>query len=653
MQTALGSGTGQKAFLPKLPATIVSSRKEDLADLFREAAQAGHPAVDGSTVHSLDSAGLEILVDLLTTSGRRGHPLAIASPSPTLCAAREALQLASFLPFHEDGKEAERTESTSRLGEILIELGFLKESQLEEAMQTASSKPDRQLGAVLVEDGYIKEDQLAQALAQQFRLPYVEPVACRIVDVALEHQVPFPILRANRSLPFLRWKDRLAVAVQDPSNVFSTDTIRDHSGLHIFLSVASEGEIEKGLDLLQRAVSARGEETGSSIERSGSSSEERLNEILLNALIEGASDIHIEPFENGHRVRYRVDGRLRRISSLNKEDGNSLTARIKVLAGCDISEKRLPQDGRHHFQENSRDVDLRVSTLPTVFGEKTVIRILDRKSSQVTLKQLGMAGQNLEWLQEGIRSSHGLVLVTGPTGSGKTTTLYSVLDEIVTPEVNVSTVENPVERGVEGVNQTQINHKAGLTFGRCLRALLRQDPDIIMIGEIRDTETAEIAMEAALTGHLVLATLHTNDAPGAASRLIQMNIEPFLVAATLRVVMAQRLVRSLCDLCKAPVTLPPEIREKYGPHGLGEGPHFRAVGCPSCRGLGYDRRLGIFEVMRVDEPMQDLISRNPSSYEIRSKALEGGMSTLLMDGIRLVEEGRTTLEEAIRAGGNA
>jgi type II secretory ATPase GspE/PulE/Tfp pilus assembly ATPase PilB-like protein len=322
------------------------------------------------------------------------------------------------------------------------------------------------------------------------------------------------------------------------------------------------------------------------------------------------------------------------------------------MAGLDISEKRLPQDGRIHFKDRQRDVDLRVNTLPTVYGEKTVMRILDRTAKAIELSKIGLKGNNQEWLLEGVNQPHGMVLVTGPTGSGKTTTLYSVLDEIVTPEINVSTVENPVERSVEGVNQTQVNAKSGLSFALCLRALLRQDPDVIMIGEIRDRETAMIAVEAAQTGHLVLATLHTNDAPGAATRLIQMGVEPFLVASTLRTVMAQRLVRKLCDACKRPHELPANVLRRYAPEGLKtEGPWYASAGCPACRNTGYDGRRAVFEVMRVDSALQDLIGNNPSSADVRALALKSGMTSLLADALDRVNVGITSLEEAIRAAG--
>lgn len=634
-----------------LPRVLNAAHQEALATLWDRLRAVGGGSVDASPVRSLDSAGLALLVAGIESLQRAGIPVTLASPGPALRAARRALRLGERLPVPPEDDEPPPEEWNLRLGEVLVRLGHLSEEKLAEGLALARQRPATLLGTVLLEAGFIREEHLAQALAAQNGLPYVEPVADQVLDVTLDHGVPFPELRVHGVLPFLRLDDVLAVAVQDPSDVYAVDAVRNHSGLAVLVSVATASEIGRGLDLLQRAEAVRGQGAGPLLEESGTPVEERFREMLVNALIEGASDIHIEPTEEHYEIRYRVDGRLRRALTLSRDDGGSLTAFIKVSSGCDISEKRLPQDGRYRYSDQHRDVDLRVNTLPTVYGEKTVLRILDRKAGSVPLELLGLEGRNLEWLREGIHAPHGMVLVTGPTGSGKTTTLYSILDEIVSPEINVSTVENPVERAVEGVNQTQVNPKAGLTFETCLRALLRQDPDVIMIGEIRDRETAQIAVEAALTGHLVLATLHTNDAPGAPVRLIQMGVEPFLVAATLRTVMAQRLVRRLCESCKQPVALPAEVRRKYLDAGLGPGPHYHAVGCPACRGTGYDKRLGIYEVLRADEAICDLVARNPSGLELRHKALEAGMTTLLQDAIRHVNRGATTLEEAIRAAG--
>jgi type IV pilus assembly protein PilB len=646
--------TLNKTYDFSLPAVLNKSRSEDILDLWEQVLEHDVREVDGSSVASIDSFGLALLLDGLRRARFEEKPITICNPAPPLRAVRRAFNLHDLIVFPDGFEEpVQEAELGMRLGEVLIQLGYLKVDSLEQAIARAQERPDTYLGQVLVEEGHISEEQLARALAMQHGMPYVDPANEGVLDVSLECDVPFAELRVHGILPYLRLGDTLAVSLKDPADVYAADVVRKYTGLSVIATVATPLAINAGLDHIQRAIAASGGTGDATIDEDGVSSEERFNKIVANAIIEGASDIHIEPFTDFYILRYRVDGRLHEVTRLSVQLGHSLVARIKVTAGCDIAEKRLPQDGRIHYQDRSRDVDLRVNTLPTVNGEKAVMRILDRNTSALALNMLGLHGTNAKWIEEAIHQPHGMVLVTGPTGSGKTTTLYSVLDEIVNPETNVSTVENPVERAVKGVNQTQINQKAGLTFELCLRALLRQDPDVIMIGEIRDFETAEIAVEAALTGHLVLATLHTNDAPGAASRLIQMGMEPFLVAATLRAVVAQRLVRKLCEACKKPVDYPAEVFREYSKYGLQEGPHFSSAGCPACRQTGYDGRRGIFEVMKITDNVQDLIATNPSSADLRKLALNEGMDSLLSDGMDRVNRGITTLEEALRAGGKS
>ena len=636
-----------------LPAVLNRSRAEDITVLWDTVQDEGISEVDGSQVMTLDSSGLAFLLDGLRRAKFNDLPVTILNPTPPLLAARRAFNLYDLMLFPDSVEDVIlEAELGMRLGEVLVEFGYLTKEALENSVKVAEERPDTYLGQVLVEENHITEEQLARALAMQHGLPYVDPLEEGVLDVSLDCEVPFAELRVHGILPYLKLGETVAVSLKDPADVYAADVVRKYTGLSVITTVATPEAIHAGLDQIQRAVAASGNgET--TIDAESVTAEDRFNEIVINAIIEGASDIHIEPHQDYYMLRYRVDGRLHEVTRLNPQIGHSLVARIKVVAGCDISEKRLPQDGRIHYQDRTRDVDLRVNTLPTVNGEKAVMRILDRTTTALALDKLGLTTQSSTWLNEAVHLPHGMVLVTGPTGSGKTTTLYSVLDEIVNPETNVSTVENPVERAVKGVNQTQINEKAGLKFDMCLRALLRQDPDVIMIGEIRDHETAEIAIEAALTGHLVLATLHTNDAPGAASRLIQMGMEPFLVAATLRCVVAQRLVRRLCDSCKKPVEYPQEVMDQYKQFGLNGNEYFSAAGCPSCRQTGYDGRRGIFEVMKVTDDLQDLIATNPSSSDIRRLALEEGMSSLLCDGIDRTNRGVTTLEEAIRAGGKS
>jgi type IV pilus assembly protein PilB len=619
--------------------------------LWRLLSTADSCLVDASNVITVDSEGLQMLVNGVHALHRQGRMLAIENPSSALRAACNSFRLHEVLGISEDTDTASNIDNGARLGEVLIQLGYSNDENLNDSIEKSSERPDSYLGQIMLEEGHIDEEQLARALAAQHDVLFVNPVNDGVLDVSIECDVPFAELRGHGILPYLRLNDTLAVALKDPADVYASDVVRKYTGLSVITAVATPEAINIGLDQLQRAHS--GSVAAENTEKDEVTTEERFNEIVVNAIIEGASDIHVEPFQDNYLLRYRVDGRLHEVGPLANDIGSSLVARIKVAAGCDISEKRLPQDGRIHYEDRTRDVDLRVNTLPTVHGEKAVMRILNRNTEALALKHLGLTSNNNLWLNEAINLPHGLVLVTGPTGSGKTTTLYSVLDEIVTPETNVSTVENPVERSVQGVNQTQVNYKAGLSFELCLRALLRQDPDVIMIGEIRDKETAEIAIEAALTGHLVLATLHTNDAPGAASRLIQMGVEPFLVAATLRAVIAQRLVRKLCDSCKRPIKHSDSVHDQYAKQGLERQQHFASAGCPACRNIGYDGRCGVFEVMKVTDGLQDLIASNPSSSNIRSLALKEGMDSLLGDAFQRVNIGLTTVEEALRAGGKS
>ena len=632
-----------------LPDAINISRIEELETLFEECSRLGRVVFDGSQVHDLDSRGFEYLVNGIEQLNLDGVTTEIENPSQPLRQAREALGQSRRLPFTQECEISPETELPINLADALLDVGLVNEMDLEICNNEATQKGIG-LKRALVDAKILTEDDLAYVYGRQHQLPVVAPLREGILDVRIEHGVSTNDLRRHGVLPFLVLEDVMAVAVEDPSNVYAVDLVQRSTSLKVVASVATPSEIQSGLDLLQRLAS-KVQDANSQVD-DGVSAAERLEEILMNALIEGASDVHVEAGESSYLVRYRVDGRLREVERLNQSQGSSLVARIKVVADCDISEKRLPQDGRYHFHRGSRDVDLRINTLPTVYGEKAVMRVLDRTEESPKLDVFGFSQRDLGVLRESIKESHGMVLVTGPTGSGKTTTLYSVLAEIVTPEINVSTVENPVERSLDNVNQTQVNPKAGLKFSTCLRALLRQDPDVIMIGEIRDHETAEIAVEAALTGHLVLATLHTNDAPSAATRLIQMGIEPFLVSATLRLAMAQRLVRRLCDSCKSPVVHPREVLDKFAKFGLDpSAQHYAASGCPACRGTGYAGRRGVFEIMEATSEVRDLIARNPTSDETAELAYSQGMTSLLQDCIRRVNDGVTTLEEALRNGG--
>jgi len=632
-----------------LPDAISLSRTEDLESLFAACAKRPSVRLEGDRVRNIDSRGFEYFVNGLEQLALDGVAAEVANPSGALRTARSCLRLEARLPFCAEDERTELSELPIDLSAAVMQAGHIDVVDLEDLTARAAQK-GQSLRQALQESRKVGPEKLAEVHSRQHGMPVVHPVRDRLLDVTIEINVVLKDLRAHNVLPFLQFENFLAIAVADPSDVYAIDMVRQATGMQVYASVTTEAEVQRGLDHLQR--SAGKSAVTLTVTEDGLGAAERLDQVMLNALIEAASDIHLEPEEDHYLLRFRVDGRLREVERLGVEQGSSLVARIKVMSDCDISEKRLPQDGRIHFQSGARDVDLRVNTLPTVYGEKAVMRILDRTEKSPSLDVFGFAEHDLAMLREAIHAPHGMVLVTGPTGSGKTTTLYSVLAEVVSPEINVATVENPVERSLTGVNQTQVNAKSGLDFGLCLRALLRQDPDVIMIGEIRDRETAEIAVEASLTGHLVLATLHTNDAPSAATRLIQMGIEPFLVSATLRLVMAQRLVRALCQNCRSKQELAAEVLEKFAPHGLNSSGSYAAMGCAACRSTGYSGRRGVFEIMDANTEMRDLIARNPSSDEARELALRHGMSSLLSDGIRRVNEGLTTLEEALRCAGN-
>jgi type IV pilus assembly protein PilB len=377
-----------------------------------------------------------------------------------------------------------------------------------------------------------------------------------------------------------------------------------------------------------------------------------VNYIIYNAVKEGASDIHIEPGERCLRVRYRVDGRLHKALEVPKHLILAVTSRIKIMAGMDISERRLPQDGRIHVLLDGRKIDLRVSTFPASRGEKTVIRVLDTRSVSLVLEELGFAEETLAAFRRHIRAPNGIVLVTGPTGSGKSTTLYAALNGVASMENNVCTVEDPIEYNLGLINQFQVQEKLGLTFSRALRTLLRQDPDIIMVGEIRDEETARTAIQAALTGHLVLSTLHTNDACSAVTRLFNMGIEPYLIGAALNMVLAQRLVRRLCAKCRQPYEPPRAIRKAIERLGLQINEFYKGVGCRSCRNTGYKGRIGIHELLELDDEIRDIVTSQPSLGTIRQMARQRGMRSLLHDGLLKVREGITTVEEVMHAAGD-
>jgi type IV pilus assembly protein PilB len=548
------------------------------------------------------------------------------------------------------------------LGEILVDLGYVKPDDVEDALSKQRSGGGR-LEDTLVQSGKISPEMLARSLAMQLGYEFIEEGNASIDPYAVT-LVPEATVRRYNALPVRLQGDTLVVAMKDPRHVFALDDIRLITGKEIQPAVATEEALARlinrfyrngeNMDELARAVMEEvGQKEEASREEISGIDDNALvkivNSIIRESVLNDISDIHIEPRPDKVVVRVRKDGSLREYMTMPKGTAPALAARIKIMGGLNIAERRMPQDGRVRFKDKNIEVDLRLSTLPTVYGEKAVMRILKKSSSIPEIEQLGFGAHNFQPFEDVIKKPYGMFLITGPTGSGKSFTTFSVLKRIAVPEVNVSTVEDPVEYEIPGINQTQVNPKAGLDFARALRSFLRQDPDVIMVGEIRDQETAKISVEAALTGHLLIATLHTNDAAGAITRLVEMGIEPFNVSASLIGVLAQRLVRKVCSSCKVEYTPEPEVLRRIG---LSEAEIagktlYRGVGCDKCNGSGYNGRHGIHELLVVDDEVETAIVQEKSSLEIRQIAAGLGMKTLRQDGILKAFDGITTLEEVL------
>ena len=555
-----------------------------------------------------------------------------------------------------------RMGKTRPLSEVLVELGYVKPEDIEVALAKQRAGGGR-LEDTLIQSGKIQPEMLAKSLAIQLGYPFIDPVES-LPDPSVTSLVPEVTVRRYTVLPHHLEGGQLVVLMKDPRNIFAIDDLRLITKLGILPAVATEEAITKlierfyaktggDLDALTRELEKnkreRREETRVSTALDDSAVVRLVNTIIREAYLGEASDIHIEPREGGVFIRTRVDGGLREYMRLPKTVGPALTSRIKIMGNLDIAERRLPQDGRVRYRERSIDLDLRLSTLPTVYGEKVVMRLL-RKANQIfEIEQLGFAPEIFIRFQEVIDKPYGIFLITGPTGSGKSFTTFSILKRIATPDKNTITVEDPIEYEIPGINQTQVNPAAGLTFARALRSFLRQDPDIIMVGEIRDSETAKIAVEAALTGHLVIATLHTNDAAGAITRLDEMGVELFNMSASLVGVLAQRLVRKVCNYCKVKIDPDPTVLRRLG---LSEGDmagqvFYRGVGCERCSRTGYRGRYAIHELMSVSNAIGNAIVAGKSAGEIKEIARKGGMKTLREDGILKALWGITTLEEVM------
>jgi len=553
-----------------------------------------------------------------------------------------------------------RGHSSGFVTDALVDLGFVHEDRARQAIEEArtAGRPPEQL---LLDQGAVDADQLSRAVAERYGLDHIDLAAYQI-DMAAANLISVATARRYRALPvgFVD-KATLLVAMADPTNVLAVDDIQIATALDCRVAVAAEEDIEAligRLNTLQSAVSeavSEGEAEDelaevSDIEVSAEDAPvvKLVYSILGQAVGEGASDVHFEAGEGEMRVRFRVDGVLREAAHVPKRMINAVVSRVKIMSDLNIAEKRVPQDGRVSITVEDRRVDLRITTLPTQRGEGATIRILDKDNAQRSLDELGMDGDARERFADAFHQAYGAVLVTGPTGSGKSTTLYAALQEINDVEKNIITIEDPVEYRLNGINQINVNRKAGLDFATGLRSMLRADPDVVMVGEIRDGETARIAIEAALTGHLMLTTLHTNDAPGAITRLTKMGIEPFLIASAVDCVVAQRLARKLCSHCKRRTLVRPEALAQADIRVGGELEAYEPVGCSRCNQSGYRGRAGIYSVMRLSERIKEMIVAQAPEAEIAASAREEGMLTLREDGISKVRSGLTSLEEIVR-----
>lgn len=576
------------------------------------------------------------------------------------------------------------TASTSLLGQLLLKAKLITDEQLNEAVRLQKLEGKR-LGSVLLKMGFINEESLITFLSRQYNAPAIN-LSDHKIDSNLLKLIPYETARKYQLIPISKDGASLRIAVVDPSNNFAVDEVRFLTGMKISVHVAAESAVmdaienhypkrdavkpssktSKSSDKEVMEIEDLNKVIGSALEDITFLEEKEdkelskeidapivklANGILMNAIKSRTSDIHIEPSETLLRVRYRTDGVLQPVLKLPVKIKNALTSRLKIMSHLDISERRLPQDGRIKLKfGGDREIDFRVSTLPTLWGEKIVLRLLDKSNLQLDLSKLGFDEKPMQDFMEAIEKPYGMILVTGPTGSGKTTTLYSALSQLNKPGVNIMTAEDPVEYNFFGINQVHIREDIGLTFAAALRSFLRQDPDVIMVGEIRDFETAEIAIKAALTGHLVLSTLHTNDAPSTITRLINMGIEPLMVSSSVIIVVAQRLARKICQNCREEQNVSETILLKIGvpPDKIQNAKSYIGLGCSECNNTGYKGRIALYEIMSVKEELKELILQGASSVDIKKEAVRLGMATLRQSGIQKVLDGVTSIDEVLR-----
>jgi type IV pilus assembly protein PilB len=569
----------------------------------------------------------------------------------------------------------------TQIGELLLKGNYITPEQLETALKHQRQQGGR-LGSILINLGFVEDDDITSLLSKKYGVPSIN-LSFFEIDPSVIKLIPVDVAQKYMVVPLSRVGSTLTVASADPTNVFAMDDIKFMTGFNVEPVVASEASITEALEKyygtphsielkkvyeqiaqgdkesVELDLEPSQEEEEMSLDQLQQSSEEApiiklVNLVLSDSLKKGASDIHVEPYEKDFRVRFRIDGILYNMMNPPLRLRDAIISRIKIMAKMDISEKRLPQDGRIKirttFDGKKKEIDYRVSSLPTLFGEKIVLRILDRDILPLDMSKLGFEETSLKRIESAILKPYGMVLVTGPTGSGKTSTLYAALNRLNTPETNIMTAEDPVEYNFRGINQIQIREQIGLTFASALRSFLRQDPNIILVGEIRDFETTEIAIKAALTGHLVLSSVHTNDAPSTISRLLNMGIEPFLVATSVHLICAQRLIRKICMDCRTEVKTPLQalIKAGFTQEEAKNIQTYKGEGCKTCNGTGYKGRIGMYEVMEIGEDIQELILVGASAREIRRKAIEEGMLTLRQSGLAKIKAGLTTLDEVLR-----
>ena len=558
-----------------------------------------------------------------------------------------------------------------KLGQLLVNNNIINEEQLDKALDLQKKEGGR-VGSNLIKLGFVTEENLVEFLSQQYGVPSAT-ISTEEFDDSIIKFIPYDVAQKYQIFPVSKNGATLTLAMTDPSNVFAIDDVKFMTGYEVTPVVASESAIKEAIaryyeqsDALQNVVDSIDMDDGDldliqeseedvDVSQLKDATDEApvvklVNLILSEAITRGASDIHVEPYEKQFRIRYRIDGVLYDIMQPPARLKAALSSRIKIMSELDIAERRLPQDGRIKLKVKDKPIDLRVSTLPTLFGEKIVMRILDKSNLNLDLSTLGFDEKGLMDFQEAIKSPFGMVLVTGPTGSGKTTSLYSALSTVNEVDVNIMTAEDPVEYNLMGINQVHVREDIGLTFSAALRSFLRQDPDIVMVGEIRDFDTAEIAVKAALTGHLVLSTLHTNDAPSTISRLLNMGIEPFLVSASVVLILAQRLCRKICEQCKEEEQFPDDslINIGFAPEEVGTFKCYKGAGCQACSNTGYKGRQALYEVMPFKDEMKAMVIKGATAAELKNTAVSLGMSTLRKSGLSKIKEGSTTVEEVLR-----